>query len=318
MSYFDDDCTDSCTSIVHRTTGGITGVREVFDDASRLRVCAFPYSMVRNIAAGKAAVTACYILADHASIYIGESNNVGRRLSEHLSDVAKSFAREVFVVSGDGGFDKTSAVFLQWHLTRTAEEVGLVTVQKGVNPSPLDLPAWRRTTLARIVADAERLLFDSGCRAFHSNYASMRQVPPNADRPDPGESVVACELQDVDDTGQMEIGVPATPGGSEYELLYGDLWARGYPSDTGFVVTAGSEVRCLINASVNPILHKRRRELAAAGALAEIPGVAERQRLLASVWFPSAAIAAKVLSGAHVASNKWVQLRHPVPLIIAA
>jgi hypothetical protein len=322
MCYFDTDhSTSSCTSIVHRTAGGITGVREVFDDASRLRVCAFPYSMVRNIAASKAAVAACYILADHFSVYIGESNNVGRRLAEHLSDVAKSFAREVFVVSGlgDGGFDKTSAVFLQWHLTHAAEEAGLVAVQKGVNPRLLDLPAWRRATLARIVADAERLLFDSGCRAFHSNCASMRQVPPNADRPDPGEAEVACELQDVDDTGQMNIGVVATPAGSpEFELVYGDLWARGYPSDAGFVVTAGSEVRCLINASVNPILRTRRQELAAAGVLAEIAGLTDRQRLLVSVWFPSASIAAKVVTGAHVASNKWVQLRHPQAFIIAA
>lgn len=320
MSYFDTDhSTHSCTSIVHRLAGGITGVREVFDDASRLTVCAFPYSMVRNIAAGKAAVAACYILADHASVYIGESNNVGRRLSEHLSDMAKAFAREVFVVSGlgDGGFDKTSAVYLQWHLTRAAEQAGLVVVQKGVSPRVLDLPAWRRATLDRIVEDAERLLFDSGCRAFHSNCASMQRVPP--DRPDPGESEVACDLHDVDDIGQMEIGVVATPRGSpEFELVYGDLWARGYPSEDGFVVTAGSEVRCLINASVNPILHTRRGELATAGVLAEIPGLTDRQRLLVSVWFPSAAIAAKVITGAHVASNKWTALRQPQPFIIAA
>jgi hypothetical protein len=35
------------------------------------------------------------------------------------------------------------------------------------------------------------------------------------------------------------------------------------------------------------------------------------------VWFPSAAIAAKVVTGAHVASNKWTPLRHPQPFIIA-
>jgi predicted GIY-YIG superfamily endonuclease len=319
MSYFDtDNSTNSSTSIVHRAAGGIAGVREVFDDASRLTVCAFPFAMVRHIVAGKAAVPACYILADHESIYIGESNNVGRRLSEHLSDIAKAFAREVFVIAGlgDSGFDKSSAVYLQWSLTRMAEQAGLVVVQKGVSPRVLDLPAWRRATLDRIVDDGQRLLFDSGCRAFHSSYASMRRELPDLDASAPE---IACDANDTDDVGEMEIGVIATPRGvGDFELVYGDLWARGYPSDDGFVVTAGSEVRSLINASVNPIVHTRRAELATAGVLAEIPGLTDRQRLMVSVWFPSAAIAAKVITGAHVASNKWTALRHPQPFIIAA
>ena len=182
----------------------------------------------------------------------------------------------------------------------------------------LDLPAWRRATLDRIVDDGQRLLFDSGCRAFHSNYASMRRELPDTDRPDASVPEIACDA-DTDDIGEMEIGVIATPRGvGDFELVYGDLWARGYPSDEGFVVTAGSEVRSLINASVNPIVHTRRAELANAGALAEIPGLTDRQRLMVSVWFPSAAIAAKVITGAHVASNKWTALRHPQPFIIAA
>jgi len=84
------------------------------------------------------------------------------------------------------------------------------------------------------------------------------------------------------------------------------------------VVTAGSEVRTLINNSVNPILYTRRHDLAAAGALAEIPGLSDRMRLTVSVWFPSSAIAAKVVTGAHVASNKWTALRNPQPFVIAA
>ena len=321
MSYFDtDNSTNSSTSIVHRAAGDIAGVREIFDDASRLKVCAFPFAMVRHIVAGKAAVPACYILADHESIYIGESNNVGRRLSEHLSDVAKAFAREVFVVAGLGdGFDKISAVYMQWSLTRMAEQAGLVVVQKGVSPRVLDLPAWRRATLDRIVDDGQRLLFDSGCRAFHSSYASMRRELSDTDHPDATAPEIACDGNDTDDIGEMEIGVIATPRGvGDFELVYGDLWARGYPSDQGFVVAAGSEVRSLINASVNPIVHTRRAELANAGALAEIPGLTDRQRLMVSVWFPSAAIAAKVITGAHVASNKWTALRHPQPFIITA
>jgi hypothetical protein len=65
------------------------------------------------------------------------------------------------------------------------------------------------------------------------------------------------------------------------------------------------------------MLHARRAELASANALTDIPGVEGRKRLLVAVWFPSAAIAAKVLTGAHVDSSKWILPRHPQPFIIA-
>ena len=70
--------------------------------------------------------------------------------------------------------------------------------------------------------------------------------------------------------------------------------------------------------SVNPILHSRRAELAAAQALTPIPGVQDRQRLRVAVWFPApAAIAAKTVTGAHVDSSKWQAPRYPQPMLIA-
>jgi len=323
MSFFNtqNSTLNSCTSIIHRPAGGIAGVREVFDDASRLAVCSFPMAHARDLLAVKASVAACYILASHDVVYLGETNNLYRRFLEHLLDPTKSFACEAFVICGlgDAPFDKTTAVYLQWALDRAAEKAGLVTVLKGVNPRLLDLPPWRRATLDRIAEDALRMLYDAGCRAFHSNCASMRPVLPNADLPENHARDAAGDAAEADDIGQMEIGVMATPlGVPEFELAYGDLWARGYQSGDGFVVTAGSEVRTLINPSVNPILYTRRKDLADAGVLVEIPGLSDRMRLTVSVWFPSSAIAAKVITGAHVASNKWAALRDPKPFVIAA
>ena len=82
------------------------------------------------------------------------------------------------------------------------------------------------------------------------------------------------------------------------------------------MVVAGSEMRSIVNPSVNPIIHTRRAELAAADALLAIPGVQDRLRLCVPVWFPSAAIAAKVITGAHVNSSKWVAPRNPRPILI--
>jgi predicted GIY-YIG superfamily endonuclease len=301
----------ACTNNVHRPMGDIAGLREIHDDVGRLTVSAFPFAMVKDISPARAAVPACYILADHATAYIGETGNVGRRLSDHAADPSKAFAREVYVISGyeRAWFDKTAALYLQHRLTAIAERADLVDVVKGTNPQVLELPSHRRASLDQFVEHGERLVFDAGCRVFRSNFASQRRTAVEAE--------IAIG---PDETGPMQIGVIATPPlGSELELAYGELWARGYPAqEDGFVVMAGSEVRSIVNPSVNPILRTRRAELVDAEALVGIPGVQDRKRLRVAVWFPSAAIAAKVVTGAHVDSGKWVQPRYPQPILIAA
>lgn len=299
----------ACTTNVHRPMGSIAGLREVHDDVGRLTVSAFPFAMVKDMSMARAAVPACYILADHCTAYIGETGNIGRRLSDHYRDQSKSFAREAYVISGYEGawFDTTAAIYLQYRLTKIAEEAGLVDVMKGTNPQVLELPSHRRASLDIFVEHGERLLFDAGCRALRSNFASQRRVVADADAIGP------------EDTGPMAIGVTATtPLGGELELAYGDLWARGFPTPDGFVVMAGSEVRSAVNPSAPQIVDTRRGELIDAEALLAIPGVQDRQRLCVAVRFPSAAIAAKVVTGAHVDSSKWQPPRYPRPILIAA
>ena len=313
MSFFSNTASAhaACTTNVHRPMGDIAGFREVHDDVSRLAVWAFPKAMIKDLAFKALATPACYILADHAMAYLGETGNLGRRLSDHAADPSKSFARETYAVVGyeRSWLDKPGVIYLQHRLTELAEAAGLVEVVKGANPQILELPSHRRASLDRFVEDGARLLFDAGCRVLNSNFVSQRRAMPAGD-----------DLSlEPDDGGPMEIGVIATPAiGTELELAYGDLWARGYPANDGFVVMAGSEVRSLINASANNMLHARRAELANADALTDIPGVQGRKRLLVACWFPSPAIAAKVLTGAHVDSSKWITPRHPRQIIIAA
>ncbi|AMA56832.1 hypothetical protein BCCGELA001_11640 [Bradyrhizobium sp. CCGE-LA001] len=291
--------------------GGIAGLREVHDDVSRLTVSAFPFAMVKDISPTLGAVAACYILADHGTAYIGETGNAGRRLGEHSGDASKAFAREVYVISGylSAWFDKTTAIYLQYRLTHSALQAGLVDIMMGMRPQVLELPNHKRASLDHVVEHAERLLFDAGCRVLRSNFASQRR------KQEPSETDMAMA---ADDNRPMQIDVMDLPPlGNELELDYCDLWARGYPVRDGFVVTAGSEVRSLVNQSVNPILHTRRAELAAADALSPIPGIQDRGRLRVAVCFPSAAIAGKVLTGAHVNSGVWVNRRYPKPILIA-
>jgi hypothetical protein len=298
----------ACTNNIHRPLGGVEGVRQIHDDVGRLAVSAFPFAMVKEMSIIRSSMPGCYILADHASAYIGETNNIGRRLAEHAIDPTKAFAREVYVVYGlrRDWFCKTAASYLQYCLTKMAEHADLVEVIKAADPRQPDISDDRRPSLDRYVEQSERLLFDAGCRAFRSNFASQRRMSVETDTAEPDES------------GPIQIGVIATPPiGSELVLSYGDLWARGFPTDDdGFVVMAGSEVRCTINPSAPPIVETRRGELAAANALVSIPGVLARQRLCVAVRFPSRAIAAKVITGAHVDSSKWVTPRYPHPILI--
>jgi hypothetical protein len=308
MNFFDNTTVQRpCTNYVHRRFGGIEGLREAYDDVVRLTVTASPIAMLKDVPLSRLG-PACYMLADHVKVYIGETGKPERRFAEHAADPAKAFAREIYIISGcqHAWLDKTAAIYLQQRLTELAERAGLVDVIKGCNPQVLALPDHKRALLDHIVEHSDRLLFDVGCRVLRSNFASQRRVPLEVD------AALAAE-----DTGPMQIGVLAAPLGRELELDYCGLWARGYPTQEGFVVLAGSEVRSLVNPSANPIVKTRRAELKDAQALMTIPGIEDRLRLQVAVCFPSPAIAAKVLTGAHVNSSKWVAPRHPEPILIA-
>lgn len=196
---------------------------------------------------------------------------------------------------------------MQDHFTRVAEGAGLVDLAKGCRPQIIELPPWRRITLERLAHDVRRLLFDAGCRVLDASdpkilfAATPDQEPALTD---------AATVWESDDVGLMSIGVtPLPPRPDEYEIEYVNLWARGYPLDDGFVVSAGSEFRTEINPSVNPILVTRRKELREAGALIPIRGVSDRLRLTVSIALPSMSIAAKVVTGAHVNAALWKKLR---------
>jgi hypothetical protein len=317
------DCGSAAsTSIIHRANGGIAGLREVTDDNTKLIVLAFPRSALAEVTAAKLLNgPGCYGLSNGASVYFGESGNVASRLATHASDRTKDFATEIFVVRGiDRWFDKGAAVHFQHRFTSEAERAALVEVRKGVAPHEVDLPAWRVAMLNRAAEDAQRMMFDAGFRGFHSNNPS--RLPVSARVNAPALSVLSPAAGDAnadDDSGRIEIGVTTTPPGvEEYELDYCGLWARGYVHGERFVVAAGAELRIPVNLSANPIVNTRREELKAGNAVADIEGVTDRVRLVKAVAFPSAAIAAKVVTGAHVNSGKWRLLGQAQPVILAA
>jgi hypothetical protein len=295
------------TTTVYRPAGGIDGYREIYDEVSQLTVASFPWASLREVPV--VLVPGAYVLATHDRSYFGETNEIKRRMSEQARD--KSWVREAYVVSGLGKstklwFDSRTPEYFQYRFNELAERAGLVDVVKGANPRFPDLSDDRRATLEALLQQSLPLLFDAGCRVFHSAFGSMRRIPPEV------------EMIGLEDAGSMKIGVTAAaPPGSELEISYFDLWARGYPVDGGFTVLPGSEVFSTNNPSGRDWVDKRRTELREAGALLAIPGLIDRERLCAAVEFETPSAAAKFVTGSRD-SGKWILPRYSQPILSAA
>lgn len=291
------------TTTIYRPAGVVEGYREIHDKTLPIIVSCFPWKMAREVRMQP--VPACYMLGDHASVYIGETSDINSRLAAHIRDSDKNFAREAYVVTGVGSeakrrFNSTAAVYFQYHLTHLALQANLVDVIKGTNPQRPDADEHEEASLKVLLQQSQSLLFDAGCRAFRSNFGSQRR---SGSATDPGPA------------GTMEIDViGVAPISGQLELSYTGLWARGYESQRGFVVLAGSEVRANINPTARSWIEEDRSKLRAAGALLAIPGLEDRERLCVAVQFDSASSAAKVVTGSRDAFP-WVTPRLSQPML---
>jgi hypothetical protein len=151
--------------------------------------------------------------------------------------------------------------------------------------------------------------------AASTDAAVAVKEPSPMGRPPQPEAVM---LDEEADDGPMEVGVTTTPVGVlELTLTYFNLWARGYEHQGRFVVAAGSEMRRVANASANAHTISRRQRLIELGTATPVDDMDDRLRLQVAVAFPSKAIAAKVICGAHVASDKWRPLGAERACVIA-
>ena len=327
------------TTTISRDGLGIGGPRLVTDDASVLCVTALPFADIAMAVAGGAFDTpGAYILKGVSpddgmpAAYVGESGKLGRRLQEHAADADKAFATEVYVLYDADGhrLDKNDAVHLQRRLIELVEQASVARLVNSTSACPAKIGQGRIATVDKMLVDALPLLFDAGCRLL-----SPAPVPPKvaatakvetcvsvvkaAPPPVATEAAADETAEEEDDGGPMEIGVSTTPiGVEELELAYSDLWARGYDYKDRVVVAAGSEMRVMTNSSANDLTKARRDRLIEAQAFDDCGGDRDRRRLRIAVAFPSRAIAAKVLCGAHVASDKWRPLNAARPLMFDA
>ena len=100
-----------------------------------------------------------------------------------------------------------------------AKAAGLVRLRNQSTPPQPRRTAERLVTLNRMVNDAQRLLFDAGCRIFHSANDSAIRARRKVELP----------LGDFDDLEMTRVELARVPAGAqEFELQYTNVWARGY------------------------------------------------------------------------------------------
>ena len=308
------------TSVITRDGADLNGPRLITDEASTVCVRAFPVAAIGTlVATGALSVVSTYLLRSrHEPLgYVGSASDLDARLRQHATDPDKAFAREVFAICGaDTNLDYEVALHMEGLLKRMVEEAGVARLVNKVEPRAARLSAARLISVERQFADAQVLLHDAGLHWLVPNRAPVVVEPAAA--PLVPELADAAVEEEVEDEGPMEIGVTVVPiGVEEQSLAFGGRWARGYQYGDRFIVAAGSEMRGEANPSANQHTRDRRERLIKAGAAKPVDDTNDRYRLDVAVAFPSRAIAAKCLAGAHVGSEKWRALRAERPCVIA-
>jgi hypothetical protein len=239
---------------------------------------------------GRLRTAGTYILLGSGKAHVGESRGVARRIRAQLREPSKTFARLCYVITEyKGGFSKQDVVHIQACVDAAIEDTGIVDIVKGQEPWPAEAPPERIAELDRKMPHIIRILRDANCRAVMEGPF----LPIGAGGKD---------------NGDMEIWPPGDPPDGEkvWLLEYTDIEARGYNLPDGrFVVLQGSEIRKEQNASIIQKIRTCRMRLLAGDLTEKIPGVSDRERLRKRVIFPSKAIAAKSLSGAHLRTDNW-------------
>jgi hypothetical protein len=279
------------TTIVNRLFGD-DRCREAFDRDANILVTVFPVEraelVLRN---GRLRTAGAYILLGCGKAHVGESRGVSRRIRAQLREPTKNFTRLCYVITEyKGGFSKQDVVHIQACVDAAIEDAGLVELVKAQEPWPAEATPERIAELDRKLPHIIRLLKDANCIAV------MEGV------------LLPAAAGDDRDNGDMEIWPPGDPPEGEkiWSLEYTDIEARGYRlPDNRFVVLPGSEIRKEENASIIQKIRTRRLRLLAGDLTERMPGISNRERLKMRVVFPSKAIAAKSISGAHLRTDHW-------------
>ncbi len=213
------------------------------------------------------------------AVYIGESENVAKRLLQHVSkstldDIVSAF----LFTSKDDNLTKGHITFLEQRLIKRAEEAKQYPVECGREPSEKLLSKPEVATMEEFL---ENLYLVSAALGF-----SLFEIPPSA------PPMHVAQPQD----NQEE----ANPNQFSFVMDSG-LKAQGFQSDEGFVVTNGSEAVMEDAESLQAGYKALKDSLKKNGVLLEDNG---KHKFTQDYTFKSASAAVSVVAGSQRSGPK--------------
>lgn len=196
------------------------------------------------------------------AVYIGESENVVRRILWHLGnstldDIVEAF----FFTSKDDNLSKGHITFLEQRLVKRAEAAKQYIVEYGHKPSEKTLSKPEAATMEEFLENIYLVAATLGFTVF--------EMSP-------------CYLAGPDRAGLFTL------------VLEHDVIATGYPSEEGFVIKSGSEAAAAEVASLQPGYKSLRADLKSKSVL--VPE-GDRLKFAQDFTFKSSSSAASVVAG---------------------
>lgn len=212
-------------------------------------------------------------------VYVGQSDNVGRRLKEHDGDDAKNFfARVCLFVSKDENLTSAHARYLEARLIDRVDRAAGVTRSQGQAPK------------------SDGLLPESDVADMNAFLSQIETVLPVL-----GFDVLrlAKEVEETDDgVGDAHPIFALTTGGTK---------ARAREIDGAFVVLAGSLARVKETASIYPHVKRLRKQLLEDDVVAQTEN-GEHYEFAQNYPFDNPSIAASVVYGGSVGGPTYWKL----------
>lgn len=199
--------------------------------------------------------TGIYILFGHdpedtdlPMIYIGESDNVRKRLAQHNKDESKSFwERTCVVTSKDQNITKAHARYLEARLLAIAAEVGKTELVNSTAHDPQTLPEADQSDMEYFLEQIRLVLPVVGYDAFRAKQKrsiGSNKIEASTEQPD---SPVVFEIK----SDKLNLQAKATEIDGEFVVLSGSrassTWRQTAGHNTGYAKLHG---RLLANGSL--------------------------------------------------------------------
>ena len=174
-------------------------------------------------------------------IYIGEAENIGTRLKQHLSDPNKDFEELVFFVSNDHLLTKTQIKYLESRIVQLALEAKSAEIENGTSPS---IPTLHEADISDMEYFLEQIKLILPIMGF--------------------KFLVSTIAKQISQKQPEETSVSET-----YKIKSPIYKASMYETEQGFIVTKGSQANKTLSPSISDTYKKLQEKLIASGILVD-------------------------------------------------